>query len=755
MDIRDKKVTKVNSAATSLTLSLPAYQEDDFMVCMAIQNSASGAGAFTIDQGWTKIALTDETPGSDRVGVFWKIATASETPPVIQSSSSPVSNTWMAICSTFSGIDTATSINVTSNVTDNDILQASAPLTTTNNNCIVIHLYAGEQEYYPRPLPGLMDVISENGEDCNMSFGWTVQETAGLVNPAEFYMSYGLFNKTIASIAINDNGSGEVPPYITNPPRMVNPFWGRQNNNFYPQGSFTNNANALIPSVNGYTTVGFPTHQNALGSGIEGGGAIQLIGSSGTLPTEMLSWYTTFSTPEDFTDELVGIHFRSFEVFRPNIEFYMGLMDSSNNYKVWQLAGPTTIPSKDAFQCAVVDPNSSVGVMQSSGTLDVTDVDRVLFFVRDIDSRGGVVITQMQAISKTTEVTLKGGSAVNPGTLADLANGLKSGNCLFMEDQRGQISGQYLSFCPLQLTDFFSVSGTSLSFPDPQNADTRFQTNLADNTLGVTLNGVASKTAVFQDSTILGQQPFYFNISGSSSADWNLGGMQVINSGDITLTDIGPQGGLIFNNCESISAPFNFDFSEGCTFKNFAQHAIVMQSQADLDKLANCHFEGNFIGIRIDIPGSFILQATAITFDSNTYDLEFFQPAFGAWVNDLDSNASTFLNTGGGFVGITDPLSELTITVIDAVTKAPIQGARVYLEADTGGDLAPGTFITNSTTDVNGERFIQQQFTSDQPVIGRVRQSTTPGSLYKNAPISFTMPQAGPSNLTIQMIPDE
>lgn len=94
------------------------------------------------------------------------------------------------------------------------------------------------------------------------------------------------------------------------------------------------------------------------------------------------------------------------------------------------------------------------------------------------------------------------------------------------------------------------------------------------------------------------------------------------------------------------------------------------------------------------------------------------------------------------------------ITVLDANTLSPISGARVLIEAATGGSLPVGTDILSGTTDVNGR--IEDAgfaFTSDQPVSGRVRRASgTP--YYKTGQVTGSITSNG-FDTNILLISDE
>ena len=103
---------------------------------------------------------------------------------------------------------------------------------------------------------------------------------------------------------------------------------------------------------------------------------------------------------------------------------------------------------------------------------------------------------------------------------------------------------------------------------------------------------------------------------------------------------------------------------------------------------------------------------------------------------------------------IIDPVTTL-ITVIDATDKSVIQGARVLVTAAAGGPLTEGDTIISAVTDVNGQASDSRTLASDQPITGKIRLSSTPGSLYKQGNISGTISSTSGFSTTVQMIPDE
>jgi hypothetical protein len=114
----------------------------------------------------------------------------------------------------------------------------------------------------------------------------------------------------------------------------------------------------------------------------------------------------------------------------------------------------------------------------------------------------------------------------------------------------------------------------------------------------------------------------------------------------------------------------------------------------------------------------------------------------------------TIKNDGSGTVSVVAGQVTTTITVKDVNTQTVIQGARVYIIADSGGPLAQGTVIINTLTDSNGQVSDTRSLASNQPITGYARKSSA-SPLYKNAPITGTINNGSGLSITSLMIPDE
>lgn len=94
----------------------------------------------------------------------------------------------------------------------------------------------------------------------------------------------------------------------------------------------------------------------------------------------------------------------------------------------------------------------------------------------------------------------------------------------------------------------------------------------------------------------------------------------------------------------------------------------------------------------------------------------------------------------------------IDVTVKDINTGLVIEGARVLIEADTGGPLTAGTSIVNSLTNVSGQVTAEIDFTSSQPIVGVVRRGSAV-TFYKGTAVSAAVGSTGLA-LTVLLVPD-
>lgn len=212
--------------------------------------------------------------------------------------------------------------------------------------------------------------------------------------------------------------------------------------------------------------------------------------------------------------------------------------------------------------------------------------------------------------------------------------------------------------------------------------------------------------------------------------------------------------GVTFNNTAQVIAG-NVNIRD-TTFSGYQPEdgaALLWNDQIDIkfsSFLGNSNDTGNSHAIEHRTSGSF--DYDNLSFSGNDADIKFTSPTGNLVINSIDSNPSTSNVVGG--VG--------TVTINNAVTlafkvqnsaSANVANARVYLIADEGGPLTANTLIINSLTDAAGEFSTSFNYSTDQPVIGRIRKSTE-SPFYRTFPIVGTITDVG-FTVNAIMISDE
>jgi len=131
-----------SSSSTTLTLTLPTHQEDDFAIvyCRADEAGAIATWTETAAGGWAKLREDNFTEGRDRVeAIFYKKLSASESNPTFQSS---VNEQISASVNIFRNVDPDTPFDVTEMVlhNQNDPTPPNPTITTANDNAALIVL---------------------------------------------------------------------------------------------------------------------------------------------------------------------------------------------------------------------------------------------------------------------------------------------------------------------------------------------------------------------------------------------------------------------------------------------------------------------------------------------------------------------------------------------------------------------------------------------------------------------------------------
>lgn len=96
-------------------------------------------------------------------------------------------------------------------------------------------------------------------------------------------------------------------------------------------------------------------------------------------------------------------------------------------------------------------------------------------------------------------------------------------------------------------------------------------------------------------------------------------------------------------------------------------------------------------------------------------------------------------STAGGVVSIETPPVIISITALDSITKDPIVGAAIYIEAGSGGPLSAGDVIFNDVTDAFGSVSVPINLTSNQLIAKSSIRSASGAPNYTPYPFEGTI----------------
>jgi hypothetical protein len=293
-----------------------------------------------------------------------------------------------------------------------------------------------------------------------------------------------------------------------------------------------------------------------------------------------------------------------------------------------------------------------------------------------------------------------------------------------------------------------TLQGLSSSDADNNNL-VRLACSVEDN---ADINGThASKTLDFSSATDTDLTDCTFRGFNATSNAVQLG------------TSTNAINGTTFNLCGQVSA--GTAIIRDCIFRNTTDSAGAFFYDENSD-IADSDFfsDGTGYGIQYRPTGAGPFTETFDNINFTGYGLD--DTADSAiHVNPVTNSVTITINVQNANTPTADDRSpytgtftiQQTVTVkvtVQDIDGNAIQSARVYMIADTGGDLSAGTEILNADSNASG--IVQDtgfNYTNPQPVTGWVRKGTT-SPLYKQSPISGTIQNTG-LDITVTMVSDE
>lgn len=226
-----------------------------------------------------------------------------------------------------------------------------------------------------------------------------------------------------------------------------------------------------------------------------------------------------------------------------------------------------------------------------------------------------------------------------------------------------------------------------------------------------------------------------------------------VDNADIECADLTQSGGIIKNSTLRPNSLTNIAMCNDADFANTKLfNSSIIQSGVghafEIDSAGTYTlFDLNFSGFG-GTPGSNLVASSGAS-DASIYN------SSGGLVtlNISGGNSPSIRNAASSTTAVQNTVT-VGIVAKDAITAELISGARAYLTADSGGDLAFGSLILNTLTDSSGvSENTGFSYTNPQPISGKVRRSST-SPRYKSQPVSGIIENTG-FNTNVFLIKDE
>ncbi len=336
----------------------------------------------------------------------------------------------------------------------------------------------------------------------------------------------------------------------------------------------------------------------------------------------------------------------------------------------------TTIGNGGWFPAVLWPTDDGEPFINSSGTLNEATIDEVGIYANNGTGTDAKLVG-WDYIHSLSYI----GAAGDTVTLEDFVTEDAANNFGVVT----QVGDTFQAQCNLR------YGGTGTTTVNESNKTLTFRGANSDHPVGIIFNSGGTATNItWSDMVFNWTYPQdVFTLTGSPD-DLKIDGCQFVNGGDIELpahnTDRWVKTSK-FNDCGEI------DIGDITFEDNIISNATsgVFYTGTGTRRAKDNTYEGNTDAIHFDTAQTISLDGDQ--FSGNTDDIHF-SGSGTLTINAINgANPVTWRASGGGTVVIVNAVL-VKVTCKDASTQANIQGARVLLEADTGGDLPVDASVT-------------------------------------------------------------
>lgn len=776
------------STTTDAGITIPMCNQltNDLLLVFAMADTGAGTWGCS---GYTQLFARNATSS---IVCYYKIATSAAEADVVVTNT--VTETYNGCVIAIGDIDTAFPFGnpaAFTETTGTGTRVAMPTVTTQRDNSLVIYHAAsiGNNAGIHFVEGQLHELLISDGAAEGQGVGWLLQKTAG-VSPT-VYGTSPVSTVTKAAICINPPSAGAavIPPYCVSDASLY------LDHNASATAFDGNTALAATADTNFGTSIASRTCNDAtvaLSADIGINSFHGMMGMTNATTANQMSGANVVLAAARYNigTRNVLAHFRhttpAHNQRLSNIGsgkgVWMGLRSgttAAQNWKVWQVHGSDAIMTAGYLQPLIVNC-ANTDTIATNGTLSSSDVRYVGFW------NGGLgTLTNQTCIGPMwalDTVVIAGGSSTLPISITETVDVAARAKERLSSIQQG--AKQMLCLQKLQFGDggtnpiYLNLDSTAIEFPSRKNADAKIVNyNGIDDSVGISYYPGASDTIIHKNSVISSGNKFSWGLhaSANTGAAYDFSGTAVIGAGTISLARAITIDGLTINGYGTLdisgltlinsaikSPPSSSDSlttsaATSVDYSNINVSTLTAGNRwcsvADPTIFSYCSFTGSASSghaIRLTTPGNYSLVGN--TFNSfggdGTTSAAIFNDSTGAVTLNISGagNTPTIRNGTNASTTVNNAVT-IIITVKDE-SNAAIVGASVaiYKESDL-------TQLMNEVTIAGGVASEAFNYTTDTPIIIRIRKSTVGSTRYVPVNTTGTITATG-FTLTVTLIQD-
>jgi hypothetical protein len=564
-----------NTEVQIIPSSVP-HQADDFICVFGVINTT---GHTLSAAGWNRQEFVPTTfaPGAlCSCALFTKrAASSSESMPTIVTDGT--ANEMAALVVIVRGVPGAgaeivDSISGEETTNSTDFLTPSMD-TTGSDSALVIHFIASENDtsmvQFSPPIS--QKDLHVDGDVLALTCASFTQVTASSTTPSHTaYCGASQTQITFCSIAIADSGTTAEPCVdpSTTIFELVHPMCSKSSSSFLTSGVSNPISKFGSDTIDGLT----PNYEEIeIRASIGNGKALQtsslgLVMSSSSDRGRFYVSETGLTTAVNLTNTILNMTCASLSGPTYGVTYdvsgmFIGLSDGTN-LAIWKIAASDTVvsPSGGPFHVAI---DTSTTSYYEKGTIDFTAINGIILGATAALNTHTFECGPIFKVKTDSNacIPIIGGSALRPANFGVLIPVSDTGACGFAQNQRGYVSGQYLTAGSILIgngTDktIFKATNQSLSFTKAYDESALFVVhNIPEGK-----NQLRLKASAFCDFDMGGivvdfnnRHKFIVDPDTNVSAAYNFGNFVCLNS-KVTLQGIGSEiyAGASFSGCDEI-----------------------------------------------------------------------------------------------------------------------------------------------------------------------------------------------------------